>query len=95
MITTEEEQIALSKQFLRARCNHRKSINYRVGTYGLKHAVESWVKSQTGDTPYVSQDSFIKAAEEEGYIKQKIRHVESSKYRLNISVKNRKKKDNG
>lgn len=57
----EEGQVRLCMEWLKRFARPRKTVNYRIGSYGLKHCVEGW------DGDYVSNGAFIEAAYRLGF----------------------------
>jgi hypothetical protein len=56
-----EEEVALCMAWLEQFATPRKTVNPRMGSYGLKHVVERWAGN------YVSNGAFILAAHRLGY----------------------------
>lgn len=62
-----EKEIALATKWIETFAQHRKTINRREFSYGLKHSVETWTWETTDNREYVSNGAFIVAALRAGY----------------------------
>lgn len=98
-----QAQVEKCREFIRARCSKRNSINYKRTSYGLKHDVERWTREQgktydqiddwgrawTGDYFYVSNGAFIVAALLEGYRAERIRLGPNASFNLSVLRRDR------
>lgn len=89
----EDFEVEVCRLFLRETCEHTKNVRRKSSSYGLKHSVEQWSEARFGLSTYlyVSNDSFIAAAELEGYKKKPI-NKQSINFFFNIKVKDAIKK---
>ena len=63
MSENNEEQIAMSKEWISKFITPIKTINREFGAYRLKHFVEDYFDGNT----YIPKEAFIEAAKELGY----------------------------
>ena len=67
--TNEERGTKLATEFLNL-VQKRKTINKKIGTYGLKHVVERWAEKKHGGHPnnnYIDEGILINVAIEKGF----------------------------
>ena len=67
--TNEERGTKLVTEFLNL-VQKRKTINKKIGTYGLKHVVERWAEKKHGGYPndnYIDEGILINVAIEKGF----------------------------
>lgn len=62
-----KKMITLCEKWINQYCKHRKTINIKITSYGLKHAVERWSIPLTGERIYILNSAFIQAAINLGY----------------------------
>ncbi len=56
-----EDQVTRCVEWLQLFATPRKTVNYKIGSYGLKHVVERWAGT------YITNGAFLLAAHRAGY----------------------------
>jgi hypothetical protein len=93
-----DDQVECCREWIRAYCTPRKTMNTKYSSYSLKHVVESWTEGKDShykipllrhrwphSRKYISNGAFIKAALLEGYEARPTAYASDSAY-FNISL---------